>query len=535
MFTSCKHYEEYVTTDVTYTAAGDDPYDYLNTGTESVFKVEREIEIQKRKNKWEPLGLQINAFGAFDVYWDGILVGRNGRMAKPGHPEIPGTEMSYYQIPEKLSHLGKHVVTITGTQTQLRDAKREIHVKLKSYLLLQRSPLVVISFMNIMAGAFLIAAIYYFFVYINSKRKESTVLIFGIICLLFFFLLILEYVKYYITIPYTHFYTRLQIIGWLTFAISMLIPWYFMLQFEFKRKNILLLLLLCILIAIYIVYYGHYDTSAAYFSYATRLVSIFIAAHAAFRKIKGGLIVAAALLAGVVVNYLMFYDFGLFISFTILVLCMLYLHTIRAKAIEEAHEASLLLSSRLQLQLVKKNIQPHFLRNTLTSLIDWIEESPKEGVVFIRALAEEFDIMNDIAEDTLIPIRQEIALCKRHLEVMSFRKEIGYEWQEEGIDENETIPPAVFHTIIENGITHSLPPKQGSIIFFLNFKKNDEFKQYTLRTLAQNRQFKKDKRTGTGFKYIKARLTESYGTNWSFDSYAVENGWETTIKIFGKR
>ncbi|MBJ2124431.1 histidine kinase [Flavobacterium sp. IB48] len=532
LFTSCNYYKEYVTTDVTYEVDYDHQQMDWGKPDSSSFKFQTDVEIQKRNNTSESLGLQINAFGAFDVYWDGVLVGRNGQMAKSSRAEVPGTETSYYQIPKKLSNLGKHTVILIGSQVYNREAERGIDVKLKNYLQLHRSPLVVVSFMNLMAGAFLIAGIYYFFLYINSTRKELAVLLFGIICLLFFCLLIIEYVKYYLEIPYDQFYTRLKIIGWLTFAISMLVPWYFMLQFEFKRKKLFLILLFISLLAVYIGYYGHYDISAAYFTITARFFSIIIAIDAAIRKTKGGLIVAAGLLAGVVVNYFMFYDFGLFIAFTILVLCMLYLHTIRAKAMEEAHNASLLLSSRLQLELIKKNIQPHFLRNTLTSLIDWIEESPKEGVVFIRALAEEFDIMNDIAEDTLIPIRQEIDLCRRHLEVMSFRKEICYEWQEEEIDEKETIPPAIFHTIIENGITHSLPPEQGCIVFCLKFTREKQFKQYTLLTFAKNRKAKKEKRIGTGFKYIEARLTESYGTNWSFDSHSVEKGWETIIKIF---
>lgn len=534
LFASCEHYNEYVTTDILYNVDYDkQPHD-LGKSENSIFKFKAKVDIQKLGNNSEPLGLQINAFGAFEVYWDGVLVGKNGQMAESGLAEIPGTETTYYQIPRQLSMEGKHVVTLIGTQAYFRDAEREIHVKLKNFLQLHRAPLIVLSFMNLMAGAFLIAAIYYFFLYINSSRKELSVLLFGIMCLLFFSLLIMEYVKYYVDIPYNKFYTRLQIIGALTFAISILVPWYFMLQFDFKRKKMVLFLLLITLIYIYIHYYGHYDISAAYFTIAARLFSIIIAIDAVYRKIKGGIIVTTGLLAGAAVHYFMFYDFGLFIAFMIIVLCMLYLHTIRAKALEEAHNASLLLSSRLQLQLIKKNIQPHFLRNTLTSLIDWIEESPKEGVVFIRALAEEFDIMNDIAEDTLIPIRQEIDLCRRHLEVMSFRKEICYEWQEEGIDENETIPPAIFHTIIENGITHSLPPKESCIVFYLKFKREKEFKQYTLQTFAENRQQKKEQRIGTGFKYVKARLTESYGENWSFDSHAVAKGWETTIKIFDK-
>ena len=535
LFTSCEQYTEYVKSDVTYNTNDDFIRDHLGKSENSIFKVPVEVELLKRENNLEPLGLQVNGFGAFDVYWDGVLVGSNGKMAKSGQPEIPGTEMTYYQIPENLAYTGKHVVTLIGTQSHWRETHRGISVKLESYLRLHRAPLIVMSFMNLMAGAFLCAAIYYFFLYLNSTRKETTVLLFGIISLLFFCLLIIEYLKFYVVIPYTQYYTRLKIVGWLTFFISILVPWYFMLQFDFKKKRLFLFILLVTLVVIYSIYYGQYDRTAIYFSYAMCLLSIIIASNAAVRKIKGGLIVVVGLLASVVVNYFIFYDFGLFIAFTIIVLSMLYLHTIRAKAIEEAHNASLLLSSRLQLELIKKNIQPHFLRNTLTSLIDWVEESPQQGVVFIRALADEFDIMNSISEETLIPIREEIELCQKHLQIMSFRKEICYDWEEKNIDENEKIPPAIIHTIVENGITHSQPPKQGCIHFCLSFTKEKNYKEYSLLTIAENRKTRKEKSGGTGFKYITARLNESYGYNWEFDSFAVELGWLTTIKIFDEK
>ncbi|WP_240345253.1 histidine kinase [Flavobacterium sp. CLA17] len=535
MFTSCEHYTDYVKSDVTYYSDDDKLQNYLGKSENSIFKVHIDAMLLKRANTAEPLGLQVNGFGAFDVYWDGILVGSNGKMAKNGQVEVPGTEMTYYQIPENLAYIGKHVVTVIGTQSKWRESHRGINIKLESFLSLHRAPLITMSFMNLMAGAFLIASIYYFFLYINSTREEITVLLFGIICLLFFFLLIVEYVKFYIDIPYTHYYARLKIVGWLTFFVSMLIPLYFMLQFDFQKKRLFLLLVFVCLIVIYVIYYGHYDRTAIYFSYAMCLFSIIIAGNAAVRKIKGGLIVLAGLMASVVVNYFLFFDFGLFIAFTIIVLSMLYLHTIRAQAIEEAHNTSLLLSSRLQLELIKKNIQPHFLRNTLTSLIDWVEESPQQGVVFIRALADEFDIMNSIAEETLFPIREEISLCQKHLEVMSFRKEICYDWDEKDIDEKEEIPPAILHTIVENGITHSLPPTEGCIRFCLSFTKEKNIKSYSLLVIAKNRKTKKDKNGGTGFKYIKARLNESYGDNWQFDSVAVEEGWLTTIEIFDKK
>jgi hypothetical protein len=486
------------------------------------------------KTSASPIGLHLQAFGAFEVYWDGILLGHNGQFTQKDTPEVAGYTSSYYQIPDSLAYTGRHILALRTSQSYLNGVKRPVGIELNQYTDLLRNPLIITSLMNLMAGAFLIAAVYYFFLYLNSRRKEYSILIFAIICLLFFALLIAEYIKFYIAIPYTYFFIRLEIIGWLTFALAMLVPLYFSIQFHFSRKKILLITLFIILLAVYSVNYEHFDLTAILYSRAMWFTSVIVVLDAIFRKEKGGLIVLTGLLASAIVNHFLEYDFGLFISFTLIILCMLYLHTIRARIIEDEHQSSLLLSSRLQLELIKKNIQPHFLRNTLTSLIDWVEESPKQGAEFIQALADEFDIMNSISEAVLIPIRQEIELCKTHLTVMQFRKEIHYEWQESGIDETEYIPPALIHTILENGITHSIPITESLISFQLSYLRTNNYKQYTFETKALNRQGSKKREGGTGFRYIQARLTESYGDRWKFISEAVPGGWLTTIQIYDK-
>ena len=190
-------------------------------------------------------------------------------------------------------------------------------------------------------------------------------------------------------------------------------------------------------------------------------------------------------------------------------------------------------STRLRLELLKKNIQPHFLMNTLTSLIDWVEETPKKGVLFIEALAKEFDLFNQIENETLIPITQEIELCRTHLEIMEYRKEVTYRWEEEGIDPEEKIPPGILHTLLENGITHSLPLEDNSVRFKLIYAFNDKYKSYTFLTYAKNvRESNTLKKEGTGIKYVKARLTESYTTKWDFTSSPTNNGWKSCIKIY---
>jgi sensor histidine kinase YesM len=259
--------------------------------------------------------------------------------------------------------------------------------------------------------------------------------------------------------------------------------------------------------------------------------SIVVAANAAYKKENGGWIVLAGLLLSALIHTFLYYDVSVFLSFTIIILCMLYIHTIRIKEQEKSYESSLLRSERLKNELLKKNIQPHYLMNTLTSLIDWVEESPKEGVAFIESLATEFELFSSVADSQLIPIKQEIALCQSHLKIMGYRKEIAYHWEEEGINPNENIPPALLHTLVENGVTHSLPLKDGSVRFKLRYEADKDNKKYELYTLANNRASTKKTKPGTGLAYIKARLSESYGSKWELQSEAINQGWKTSITI----
>jgi sensor histidine kinase YesM len=494
------------------------------------FTARVDIDVLEKKFS-SPMGIQVHGFGAFVVYWDGVKVGQNGVPAAAGKPEVPGTETSYYQIPDKLAGLGKHVVTISGTQSYLQETtERAIVAKPDSYLKLLRQPLIELSLVNLMAGAFLIAAIYYLFLYANSKYKQRTTLLFAVICFLFFALLVMEYLKFYVDIPYTQFYTRLTIVGWLTFANALLIPFYFTIHFNLPYKLLFMAALLAALLGIYVINYGHYDLTAHLYSLTLWIASVLILLYVLIKKQPGSLLVLMGFVVSMVINQYMFYDFGLYVSFTIILLCILYLQTLGAKQLEVAHQASLLLSSRLQLELIKKNIQPHFLRNTLTSLIDWVEESPAQGVQFIQALSHEFDLMNEIAEHALIPIRQEIDLCRHHLQVMQFRKEITYIWTDSGIEDGELIPPAIIHTLLENGITHSIPSDENTIKFTMSFSRSATAKQYALEVFAENR-VKSERRGGNGFRYIEARLKESYGDGWSFSSEPFAGGWRSIIRI----
>lgn len=505
------------------------------------FWVRFKITCDASIDAFEEAGLHIVSMGSYELYWDGILIGKNGIVGKNRAEEVPGKFLSQKRVPDSLLSQGIHSVAFRVSNHHMPPliVSSWNMFYLEEYKATERVDLIITAKIFILAGIYLMAAIYYLFLFLLRNREKES-LIFSIMCFLFFALILMEYLKFLYAYTFDFHYIRLLIIFSLTFFISFLTPFFFINFFKIPNRVYLCVGILALLIITSFVLTIGADPTNQSMALIMWLSSLGILIYASIKKKKDSWVILLALLvAGAVValhnmrfRFLLYsYDITLFVSFSILVLSMMYLLARRAKEQKNAYEASLLLSARLQNELLKKNIQPHFIMNTLTSLMEWIEESPKESIKFIEALSKEFEIVSDIAEKKLIPIEQEIALCKHHIEIMKFRKEVDYGFTWQNIPEGEQIPPAIFHTLIENGISHSRVDKPVNMV--LNYSENKEAKIYELRTFAMNRKATAVKE-GTGFKYIKSRLVENYGEQWKLASHETEDGWVTILHLYKK-
>jgi hypothetical protein len=193
--------------------------------------------------------------------------------------------------------------------------------------------------------------------------------------------------------------------------------------------------------------------------------------------------------------------------------------------------AAELAAARLEAELLKKNLQPHFLLNTLTALSEVVEQDPRAATRLIDDLAAEFRTVARIAAETLIPLAQEVELCRAHLRVMSARTQRAWHLDATGVDETTPVPPAVFLTLIENGFAHQ--------------RVSDTVATFTLRMtrtpvggvrfvfVSPGRPETAPGRVtgGTGLRYVKARLEESFPGRWTLAGVATPQGWETTIEL----
>jgi len=192
-------------------------------------------------------------------------------------------------------------------------------------------------------------------------------------------------------------------------------------------------------------------------------------------------------------------------------------------------------SHRLETELLKKSIQPHFLINTLSSIKLWAKKDPNKADKLIEAIANEFRLISNISSEKIIPLSKEIELCEYHLEIMGYRKDANYKIEKEIKCDDLFIPPLILHTLIENGITHSFEPRENGT-FWLFCEHNKDF---TKLILQNNGSLLKELnntgdlivKEGMGLKYVKARLEENFGKNWKM-SYGLKNDkWEVIIII----
>ena len=501
---------------------------YIDTNAQ--FWLRETLLMSERFSTGETKGVAVNLLASYELYWDGHFLGKNGIIGQNRSTEVEGQHFKAFILPDSLASPGIHTLAFRSSNFHLENKVRPFGTWVGLYEDLIKKPIIFTALIQVLGGIFLVIGLYYLFIFFINYRQWAY-LFFGFLCLVFFALVLFEYLKFHYWYPYSFHYVRLEIIEFLTLLFNALLLLFFLHRFHLPKKEILFILFIILIVllktGILIPFAGH-DIRLLIMSLTTFYAAALIIFWAYLNKKPGS---REALLGIIPCLFLfVYYDLMLFLGFSNLVLFNLLSFSLQQKQMQQAKQTALLRSARLETELLKKNIQPHYLMNTLTSLLEWVEKDPKVGAHFIGALADEFKILNRISDKQLIPLSQEIELCRSHLKILSYRKGKQYNLETDNIPEKAFIPPALILTLVENGITHNRNEKD-SVAQKLTFYQSPGFKEFKVQSGGV---IKKTVpiRDGTGFKYIKARLEESYPGKWEFCSQPIENGWESIIRIF---
>lgn len=489
-----------------------------------------------------PLGVFVAAMASSEVFWNGESLGKNGVPAARAADEVPGLLDVDFFIPPSAIRPGPNVLVLKlSSFHNLMRVSSPIHgVIIMPYrdLLGLWSLYYLPSLLT--AGVLLLSAIYFAVRFVTDRRDRSALLV-ALMTGFSLAQLAAETWRSFGGLPYPLQVPRLIAIAVCSGGFGLCAAALVMRRFAGARWWRPLAVAAVLMLAIAPRASG-FDLRAALAAAIPIGVALVVALVAAFgtatRRTPGARPIAGALagfIALVMLNPTRFLDraFFLVVAALALVLVTGEIRALRqARAAEEATRARAL---RLELELWKRRIAPHFLMNTLNALIDWVESNPKTGVKMIEALAAEFRLLSQMSDRALVPIGDEIALCERHLEVMSYRVDRPFALTAAGVDRTLAIPPGVLHTLVENAFTHGRFDDGATFELTQRGAEGGEGAseaviELRLRAPAPSRPGAGSGR-GEGTGYVRSRLAAAYGARAQLDERADNGGWLSVIRV----
>ena len=479
-----------------------------------------------------PLGIAVYAVAAREVYWDGVLVGRSGRVGADAASEVPGPIDAVHAIPDSLAGAGTHTVALRlSTFHRPSSVGGYVHgVAVGDVRALARAPLRGTLVPLLFLGGFVLVALTYGVLYAVDRRRTPYLLT-ALLCLAVAALLGAESWRALVGYTYDRHLARLLAVTALTCAVGGLLPTVFLVQFEAPWRRAVWAGL-AVGIGLALLAPGGYDTKALGVFAVALVVALGVTVWAALRRKPGaglalaGVAVCAAAFAATGFRFL---DTTFFPAFAVLTAGLLASLGLQTRERRRQHEAALRTAARLEAELVKKNLQPHVLMNTLTSAIEWIETDPATGVRALEAFADELRALAEVAGEPAVPLAREVALCRAHLDVMGFRRDVRFALDADGVDPDATLPPAVLHTLVENAVTHNAYPP-GDVCLSLREDRAGDRRRYTLRAPVAG-PAEAGAAEGGGLGYVRARLAERYGDDWALASAVEDGDWVTRVTV----
>jgi two-component system sensor histidine kinase AlgZ len=133
--------------------------------------------------------------------------------------------------------------------------------------------------------------------------------------------------------------------------------------------------------------------------------------------------------------------------------------------------------SEARLQALQARIRPHFLFNSLNAVLSLIRSQPKQAETALEDMADLFRVLMADNRD-LVPLAQEIALCRQYLALEKLRldERLIIQWQIDDMPPDAMIPPLVLQPLLENAVYHGIEPlaNGGTITIQIYTKQNNE-------------------------------------------------------------
>jgi two-component system LytT family sensor kinase len=191
------------------------------------------------------------------------------------------------------------------------------------------------------------------------------------------------------------------------------------------------------------------------------------------------------------------------------------------------------------LNMLKSQINPHFLFNSLNSIASLTLSSPDEARDMIIRLSDFLRYSLKHRENEYVPIKEELGMMQDYLaiEKIRFGEKLRYEINLNGACEEFSVPTLIFQPLFENAIRHSVYESTEPVtIRFDCTSEQDVIKAVVTNDYDPGVPSRRG--TGVGLQNVRQRIELAYGGQGAVYWKGADGKFEVTIlfpRIFTKR
>ena len=164
--------------------------------------------------------------------------------------------------------------------------------------------------------------------------------------------------------------------------------------------------------------------------------------------------------------------FGLSAFFHEVVMARLNKATLELKARDEAAEKLRQAATEARLSSLESRVQPHFLFNTLNSVLALIRENPAAAEKMVERLAALLRFSLDANQSRTVPLSLEAKIIRDYLEIEQarFGSRLRYSIHIPDSLANLQVPPMSLQTVVENSVKYAVSVRREGAAIALTAK-----------------------------------------------------------------
>ena len=187
-----------------------------------------------------------------------------------------------------------------------------------------------------------------------------------------------------------------------------------------------------------------------------------------------------------------------------------------------------------ELKLLKSQVNPHFLFNTLNTLYATaLTENAEKTATSIAKLASLLRYMQKDINNDFIPLENEIKYLQDYIAIQKLRCAVEPQVKTQFVNfENQLISPGLFIPFVENAFKYGIDPSKASKLSVSVICSNDTIHFSCVNSFDDEyKTFHKEQGFGIGINNAKQRLELVYPKNHTFELVKKNNEFSVKITI----